>query len=132
MTMSITFTGLEPLRIGALRRTLLARSLSKTARRAIAAFVAWRAFRRAESELMALDDHALKDIGLHRSEIGSALMDYAQERRNGVRQGEPMSIGGLRAIRLWSKTTPQRLRQPSRCLEQAPQLQVERSFKIAS
>ena len=84
MTMSITFiddTGLEPLRISALRRSSLARSLSKAARKAIAVFVAWRAFRRAESELMALDDHALKDIGLHRSE-----MDCAQERRNGGRQ----------------------------------------------
>ena len=89
MTMSITFiddTGPEPLRISALRRSSLARSLSKAARKAIAVFVAWRAFRRAESELMALDDHALKDIGLHRSEIGSALMDCAQERRNGGRQ----------------------------------------------
>jgi uncharacterized protein YjiS (DUF1127 family) len=89
MTMSMTIsdnTGFEPLRISSLRRSLLARSLSKAARRAIDAFVAWRAFRRAESELMALDDRALKDIGLDRSEIGSALMDDAQERRNGARQ----------------------------------------------
>lgn len=87
MTMSMTVideTGFEPLRRSALLRSLLVR-LSKAARKAIDAFVAWRAFRRAESELMTLDDRTLKDIGLDRSEIGSALMDHAQERRNGVR-----------------------------------------------
>lgn len=100
MTMSMTIidnTEVEPLWTSALRRSSLARSLSKAARKAIAAFVAWRAFRRAESELMALDDHALKDIGLDRSEIGSALTDHAQERRNGVRQARRTSSLSRRA-----------------------------------
>ena len=48
--------------------------------------VANRALRKAEAELMALDDRMLKDIGLDRSEIGSVLMDHVQERRNGARQ----------------------------------------------
>jgi uncharacterized protein YjiS (DUF1127 family) len=94
MTMSMTIidnTEVEPLRISALRRSLLAQSLSRAVRKAIAALVDYRAFRRAESELMALDDHALKDIGLDRSEIGSALTDHALERRNGVRQARRTS-----------------------------------------
>jgi uncharacterized protein YjiS (DUF1127 family) len=52
----------------------------------ITALVPNRALRKAEAELMALDDRMLKDIGLDRSEIGSVLMDHAQERRNGARQ----------------------------------------------
>jgi uncharacterized protein YjiS (DUF1127 family) len=92
MTMSTTIidnTGLEPLWTSVLRRSSLGWSLLAAVQKAIAALAAYRAFRRAESELMVLDDHTLKDIGLDRSEIGSALMDHAQERRNGVRQ--PMS-----------------------------------------
>lgn len=88
MTMSMTIIdnrGFGPLRTSVLRRSLPGLSLLRAVRKATAAFVAYRAFRRAESDLMALDDHALKDIGLDRSEIGSALLDHAQERRNGVR-----------------------------------------------
>lgn len=94
MTMSMTIiddTGVEPLWTSALRRGLRGSSPLRAVRKAIAALVAWRAFRRAESELMALDDHALKDIGLDRSEIGSALMDDARERRNGARQAHRTS-----------------------------------------
>jgi uncharacterized protein YjiS (DUF1127 family) len=89
MTMSIDIiddTGLEPFWANALRWSAAGWSLSQAAQKAIAAFVAYRAFRRAESELMALDDRTLKEMGLDRSEIGSALMDHAQERRNGARQ----------------------------------------------
>ena len=45
------------------------------------AFGKWRAVRRAERELHALDDRTLKDIGIARSEIHSA----ARERRSGLR-----------------------------------------------
>ena len=38
------------------------------------AFSEWRRRERAYAELMALDDHALADIGLHRSQI-AALLD---------------------------------------------------------
>jgi uncharacterized protein YjiS (DUF1127 family) len=40
-----------------------------------------RQFRGAKAELMALDDHTLKDIGLDRSEIESVLTDRNRERR---------------------------------------------------
>ena len=51
---------------------------------------AWHSFkvgsarRAAISKLMALEDHMLKDIGLDRSEIESALENRARERRSGV------------------------------------------------
>ena len=47
----------------------------------ILALRAHRNFRRAHAELMALDDGALKDIGLHRCEIDSVLTDKFKERR---------------------------------------------------
>ena len=37
------------------------------------AFSEWRKRERAYSELMALDDHSLADIGLHRSQIASLV-----------------------------------------------------------
>jgi uncharacterized protein YjiS (DUF1127 family) len=43
------------------------------------AFGKWRAVRRAERELYALDDRTLKDIGIARSEIHSAV----RERQSG-------------------------------------------------
>ncbi len=42
-----------------------------------------RSFRKAERELNALDDRMLRDIGLDRSEIKSALMNARNERVNG-------------------------------------------------
>ena len=42
--------------------------------------------RGAEAEFMGLDGRMLKDIGLDCNEIGSALMDDAQERANGMRR----------------------------------------------
>lgn len=45
----------------------------------------YRAFYQARAELMALDNRMLKDIGLDRSEITSALLNTAGERRNGTR-----------------------------------------------
>lgn len=47
------------------------------------AFGKWRAVRRAERELYALDDRMLKDIGIARSEIHSAVRE---------RQGGPFSV----------------------------------------
>ena len=40
------------------------------------AFADWRRRERAYAELMALDDHSLADIGLHRSEIASLVEGY--------------------------------------------------------
>lgn len=45
--------------------------------------VHFRAFRKAERELNALDDRMLKDIGLDRTEIRSALSNARNERVNG-------------------------------------------------
>lgn len=41
--------------------------------------------RAAKAQLMALDDHMLKDIGLDRSEIDSVLLDTSRERSRGTR-----------------------------------------------
>lgn len=51
-----------------------------------AAYKARRAFHVARSQLMALDDRMLRDIGLDRSEITSALKNENGERLNGVAQ----------------------------------------------
>ena len=58
-------------------------------RRAIAEFIRYRAFRAAEARLNTLDDRMLKDIGLDRSEIRSALLNIRHERLNGARYFEP-------------------------------------------
>jgi uncharacterized protein YjiS (DUF1127 family) len=47
------------------------------------------ALRRAEQELMKLDDRMLRDIGLSRSEVASAVRNPEQERINGA--GHPVS-----------------------------------------
>ncbi|HMD64967.1 MAG TPA: DUF1127 domain-containing protein [Stellaceae bacterium] len=39
-------------------------------------FSGWRRQQQAYAELMALDDHSLADIGLHRSQIGSLVDGY--------------------------------------------------------
>jgi uncharacterized protein YjiS (DUF1127 family) len=59
-------------------------SSSAPSRRAWLLFRTRRALRAATAELMALDDHALKDIGLDHSEIEPALVNRARERRNGA------------------------------------------------
>jgi uncharacterized protein YjiS (DUF1127 family) len=43
-----------------------------------------RALRRAENEPLGLDDRMLRDIGLDRSEIGSAVRNFDGERLNGA------------------------------------------------
>jgi uncharacterized protein YjiS (DUF1127 family) len=55
----------------------------------IAEFIRYRAFKVAEARLNDLDDRMLKDIGLNRSEIQSALMNSGHERINGARYFEP-------------------------------------------
>lgn len=54
-------------------------------RQMLTRFIRERALRRAENELMALDDRMLRDIGLSRSEIASAVRNPAEERLNGAR-----------------------------------------------
>jgi len=53
--------------------------------KAVASYIRYRTFKRAEKELHALDDRMLNDIGLDRSEITSSLINAANERRNGWR-----------------------------------------------
>ncbi len=50
----------------------------------MAEFVRERAFRRAEWELHSLDDRMLRDMGLSRGEIASAVRNPEQERINGA------------------------------------------------
>ncbi len=52
--------------------------------RAIEAHVRYRTLKAAERQLMTLDDRMLKDIGLDRSEIMSALLNAESERLNGA------------------------------------------------
>jgi uncharacterized protein YjiS (DUF1127 family) len=52
-------------------------------------FLRERALRCAEGELMRLDDRMLKDIGLNRSEVASAVRHPEQERLNGARHSVP-------------------------------------------
>lgn len=58
-------------------------------RRAITGFIRYRAFKAAEAKLYDLDSRMLKDIGLDRSEIRSALLNARHERINGSRYFEP-------------------------------------------
>jgi uncharacterized protein YjiS (DUF1127 family) len=69
------------------RPTALAALKAITSRvsRWLAEYIRRRAFRRAEKELMDLDDRMLRDIGLSRSEIASAVRNPQQERLNGAR-----------------------------------------------
>jgi uncharacterized protein YjiS (DUF1127 family) len=54
-------------------------------RRTLNRFLHQLALRRAEQELMRLDDRMLRDIGLSRSEVASAVRNPEQERLNGSR-----------------------------------------------
>ena len=47
----------------------------------VAAWLAGRALKAAEIELQALDDRMLKDLGLTRGEIGSALREHRRDRQ---------------------------------------------------
>jgi uncharacterized protein YjiS (DUF1127 family) len=88
----LTKAGPEPTWVGELRARWPGCRQVSIVRKAIGALVAYRAFRRAEAKLMALDTRMLNDIGLDRSEIGSVLMDRAGERRNGVRPPQSLNF----------------------------------------
>jgi uncharacterized protein YjiS (DUF1127 family) len=66
-----------------------------TAERAIrdvvTACIRYRAFKVAERKLMELDDRMLRDIGLDRTEIRSALMNVSAERLNGAQLMQALS-----------------------------------------
>lgn len=62
-----------------------ATAVSSIVMKVIAGYIRYRSFRMAEKELHALDDRMLNDIGIDRSEITSALINAANERRNGWR-----------------------------------------------
>ena len=53
-------------------------------RHAMQSIESYRAHRASKAELMALDELTLRDIGLDRSEIESALENRGNERRNGT------------------------------------------------
>ncbi len=59
--------------------------ITSRVRQLLAEYIRHRALLRAEKELMELDDRMLKDIGLARSEISSAVRNPAGERLNGAR-----------------------------------------------
>ncbi len=59
-------------------------AIASRAKQWMAEFVRERAFRRAESELHHLDDRMLRDMGLTRGEIASAVRNPGQERINGA------------------------------------------------
>jgi uncharacterized protein YjiS (DUF1127 family) len=61
-------------------------------RRAITEFIRYRAFKAAEAKLNDLDSRMLKDIGLDRSEIRSALLNAGLERVNGAHYVGPPII----------------------------------------
>lgn len=56
-------------------------------RRQFQCFLMQRALRAAEAELQTLDARTLKNIGLHRSEIGSILRDMGRERKHHAAPG---------------------------------------------
>jgi uncharacterized protein YjiS (DUF1127 family) len=59
-----------------------ASSIASYVKQIVVDVVRYRSFRAAEKELHALDDRMLKDIGIDRSEIRSALSSAVQQRRN--------------------------------------------------
>lgn len=59
-----------------------ASSIASYVTQIVVGVVRYRSFRAAEKELHGLDDRMLKDIGIDRSEIRSALSSAVQQRRN--------------------------------------------------
>ena len=57
------------------------RSLARRVWSHIEDFLVYRILKSAEAELHALDDRMLKDMGLHRNEIGSVLSELADDCR---------------------------------------------------
>jgi uncharacterized protein YjiS (DUF1127 family) len=89
------------------RPAVPARPLAAAARERWTAYGTWRERRRAVRALGALDDRSLKDMGLHRSEIESAVLGQSSAP---PRSAAPVSIQALQGKRKGSVTRePKRL-----------------------
>lgn len=64
-----------------LRAAAAARAMERIVTDAARRIAAFHLHRKAERALMALDDHGLHDIGIHRSEIHSAIRPGEDRRR---------------------------------------------------
>jgi uncharacterized protein YjiS (DUF1127 family) len=79
------------------RPAVPARPLAAAARERWTAYGTWRERRRAVRALGALDDRSLKDMGLHRSEIESAVL--GQSSAPPPRSAAPVSVQALQGKR---------------------------------
>ncbi|MFN3745547.1 MAG: DUF1127 domain-containing protein [Hyphomicrobiaceae bacterium] len=84
--MNIEAPGFAPIATGALTNSAGSALAAASAyvRSAIAAYIRYRTLKLAERQLLSLNDRMLRDIGLDRTEIMSALINAHGERLNGA------------------------------------------------